>query len=86
MDIDNGIDRLGARLREARIAQGFTQKRLAQLLDVREKDVSRWESGEHAPSTPRLARLAVALGVSADWLLGIEGPRPRSNGDVPPVV
>lgn len=60
---------LGENIKKARKAAGVTQKQLAERMGVYQKDVSRWENGEHAPSIELLAGICKALRVSADTLL-----------------
>lgn len=60
---------LGENIKKARKAAGVTQKQLAERMGVYQKDVSRWENGEHAPSIELLAGICKALKVSADTLL-----------------
>ena len=55
----------------ARKARGLTQQALADLLDVEQPTVQRWEAGAQGPKTiDLLVRLCDALDVSADALLG----------------
>ena len=46
---------LGEKLKKARKTAGVTQKELAEQLDVYQKDISRWETGERVPSAIALA-------------------------------
>jgi transcriptional regulator with XRE-family HTH domain len=53
----------GDRLRQARLAAGFTREGLAQRAGVRSADrVRDWEGGAHAPQARYVPRLAAALG------------------------
>jgi transcriptional regulator with XRE-family HTH domain len=63
---------LPARIRRARKDRGLTQVTLAASLGTSQGVVSAWETGERTPTVEGLASLATTLGVSADWLLGIE--------------
>ncbi len=49
--------------------KGFTQKELAQMLDVTDKAVSRWETAKNYPDIEILEKLATALEVSISELL-----------------
>ena len=62
----------GNRLKEARRARGLTQAELGRLVGVGKSAISQYEHGLRLPETAILVRLAGALGVSADWLLGLE--------------
>ena len=50
--------------------KGMTQKDLAELLNVTDKAVSKWERNLSYPDTGLLPRLAEILGVSVETLLG----------------
>jgi transcriptional regulator with XRE-family HTH domain len=56
------------RIKEARKALGWSQADLARRMFVTQPSVADWESGRKAPHTKNLARLAVLLGVSFEWL------------------
>ena len=56
------------RIKEARIALGWSQADLARRMFVTQPSVADWESGRKAPHTKNLARLAMLLGVSFEWL------------------
>lgn len=60
------------RLKELRLEQGWTQKRLAQALETTNSAVCDWEKGRSQPDLQMLARLAVVLDVSTDYLLGLQ--------------
>ena len=57
------------RLKFLRKQKGLTQQQLADLLNVSNKSVSRWESMGGYPDIELLAELAKALGVTVDELL-----------------
>jgi transcriptional regulator with XRE-family HTH domain len=58
------------RLREWRLKRGLTQEDLARKADVPTISVSHFETGHRFPNAESLRRLADALGVSTDYLLG----------------
>jgi transcriptional regulator with XRE-family HTH domain len=58
------------RLRKWRIKRGLTQEELARKADVPTISVSHFETGHRFPNAESLRRLADALGVSTDYLLG----------------
>lgn len=60
------------RLREARQAAGLGQQDIAAAAGISKTAYSSYETGRRQPDLSRLCRLAGALGVSADWLLGLE--------------
>ena len=57
------------RLKMARTNAGLTQSMLAQHLGCDVVQIARYESGKRRPEVHRLAKIAVHLGVRADWLL-----------------
>lgn len=59
------------KIRKARTEKGFTQKELAEKINVTQKDISRWENKERTPSLDSIKSLCEVLEVSADYLLGI---------------
>ena len=61
----------GERLRSAREKAEFTQNQLAEGAGITQGQVSAWERDRLTPvADERLVRLAQALGVSLDWLIG----------------
>ena len=62
----------GARIREARMRVGLTQREVSELLGVSGHAVWCWEAGKTKPSNDHLVELASCLEVSTDWLLGRE--------------
>jgi len=54
---------LGARIKELRKTRGFSQERLAEMVGVEPKHLSRIEVGSSYPSLSRLELIANALGV-----------------------
>lgn len=61
---------LARRLTEARLRCGWTQRELSIAADVFEVRVGDYERGNYIPRIDALIRLADALGVSIDWLVG----------------
>jgi transcriptional regulator with XRE-family HTH domain len=59
---------MGARIKEARQARGWSQQDLAERVRVSQPTIVHWEQGTHTPRNLALARLADALGVSRQWL------------------
>lgn len=62
----------GNRLRKLRKDRKLTQQQLAELIGVKNSVISFYEVGERIPSPDILRKLAIALHVTADYLLGIE--------------
>lgn len=61
---------VGGRILAARHALGWTRPQLAERVCVTPQAIYRYEVGPHLPGARILGRLADALGVSADHLLG----------------
>ncbi len=64
---------LGDRIREARLARGFTQEALAKNFKVSRQSIVYWEKNQTRPFIDRFPRLAEVLGVDLHWLLTGEG-------------
>lgn len=62
----------GDRLRQLRKDRNLTQQQLAELIGVKNSVISFYEVGERIPSPEVLRKLALALHVTSDYLLGIE--------------
>ena len=62
----------GEKLRKLRTEKGLTQKQLASLIGVKNSVISFYELGDRIPSPEVIIKLASALHVSSDYLLGIE--------------
>lgn len=60
------------RLLLARRRRGMSQEALAEKAGLFKTDISKYERGQSQPTLPRLRRLIEALGVSADYLLGLK--------------
>ena len=58
-------------IKNARIAKHYTQKDLANLLNVKPATVSGWEVGRNEPSIDMLKKLSSILGFSFDELAGV---------------
>ncbi len=64
-------DRLDNRLRDARVAAGWTQAELAERVGVSRKTVNTVENSVFVPSTVLALKLARALGVSVEGLFSL---------------
>lgn len=66
------------RLKLARIEVNHTQESLAEFLGIDTRQIWRYENGETEPKADTVARIAGALNVSSDYLLGLtDDPTPR---------
>ena len=70
MNSEQSRKKFRERLREWRLKRGLTQEELARKADVPTIGVSHFETGHRFPNAASLRRLADALGVSTDYLLG----------------
>jgi len=61
---------IGARIKEARVKVGLTQRRLSELVGVSPHAVWSWEAGKMKPTPEHLLELAYRCETSTDWLLG----------------
>ncbi len=62
----------GKRIQQLRKSYGWTQKELAEKLNVTDRSVSKWERGLNFPDMSMLEPLAKALDTTVVHLLGIE--------------
>lgn len=62
--------RFGERIKKARAAAGFSQRKLALLADYDQVSLSRAENGEITPRLGTIMRIAQALGLDVDSLIG----------------
>lgn len=60
---------IGDNMRKVRKAAGVSQVDLADRLQVHQKDISRWESGVHAPTLEMFVKICRELNASADEIL-----------------
>jgi transcriptional regulator with XRE-family HTH domain len=58
---------VGIRIKQARVAKGWTQTELAKQLDVQRSSVVRWESGISVPQC--VPKIAALLGQPAAWFM-----------------
>lgn len=66
------MDKFCKRLRELRLEKGLTIKELAEILQVKDSTISRWENGLMLPNAYYLGDIAQFFDVTADYLLGLE--------------
>lgn len=59
----------GKRLKELRKQKGWTQKELANQLDIRYSHLNKYENGMHVPPLEKLIQLADIFDVSLDYLV-----------------
>ena len=72
---------IGRNLRELRESQGMTQVELAEKLNIKQALVSAYELGTVRMHGALIAAFAMALGASADDILGIDKRRKAAPSD-----
>ncbi|MFC4401544.1 helix-turn-helix transcriptional regulator [Gracilibacillus xinjiangensis] len=60
---------LSLKLKEYREQRGITQEELAELLDVSDKSISKWELGNGYPSKKNMMKISALLDVSLEVLM-----------------
>lgn len=63
---------LGEHIKEARLRAHLSQEKVAELIGVSRQAVTKWESGQSAPNTENLFKLAEILGTTVDLLIAPE--------------
>lgn len=63
---------LGKRIKELRVAFGWSQVELAKRLNIAKQTVSNWENENIQPSIEMLVRLVKLFNVTSDYLLGLD--------------
>lgn len=59
-------------LKELRMEKGLSQQELAQIFNVTQSTVAKWESGDREPNFSILIELTNYFEVSTDMLLGLK--------------
>lgn len=62
---------IGENIKKARAQAKLTQGQLAEMVQVNQKDISRWENGDRTPNIFFIKKICEATGVSADTILEI---------------
>ena len=74
---------LGMRLRQLRMAKGFTQVELAQAIGSSQRMITYYERHDGIPAAPVVLKLAEVLGVTPEEILGIRSGRRAATPDSP---
>lgn len=64
--------KLGARIKELRKQKGFSQERLAEMIDISQNSLSKIEIGENFLSADTLEKLLQALNINVQQLFDFE--------------
>jgi len=70
------MDSLGQRITSYRTKAGLSQRALAEAIDVSASLVNHYEKDKRNPTPHTLIKIATALNVTSDKLLGLEEVRP----------
>ena len=79
--IDLGSETIGQRIARLRKERGYTQQELAKKMGIVRVLVSDYEKGRIRPHPEMVARFALALGITADELIGL---KPSKSNDKEP--
>lgn len=71
--------KLEEKLISLRKEKGLSQMKLAEMMNVSRQAISRWEVGTAVPSTDNLKFLGNLYGVSLEYLLHDDAPKPNQN-------
>lgn len=63
------INTSGNKVKDMRIANGLTQRQLADKIGVTQNELSRWESGKVTPKIDKIKLISITLGCSIDDLI-----------------
>ena len=72
------------RLREARLARGLSQAKVAEALGVSRQAIYNYEKGHHVITPGNLFKLAEFFGRPIEWFYGIEGKETIQVGSQEP--
>ena len=70
VNMDQQLQEIGLRLKQARLAKNLSQPQLAEAADISVSFLSNLENGRQAMNIKTFSSLLDILNVSADWLLG----------------
>lgn len=62
---------LGERLRDLRKSRGYSRRELAELIQIGEANIQRYEAGESDAISENVLKIARHFNVSTDYLLGV---------------
>ena len=74
---------VGENIRRIRECQRLSQEELAELAGIHRVTLARYESGKVDPGAQQIGRIAEALGVTVDALMGIEKKNPDDTDAQP---
>ena len=77
---------MGEFIAERRKEKGLTQRELAQMLNITDKAVSKWERNLACPDINTLPKLADILGASVEELLNVQPTEKPKNHEIEKVI
>lgn len=83
MDVPN--EKTARRIKELRTKKGLSQAQLAKILNIDRSTVNKYESGQSRPIR-YINKLADLFGVSADYILGLDGESKKEQNPPPKSV
>ena len=82
MSNNKASEKFQKRLKTARALRQWNQNELAEKANLPSSSIAHFEIGSRKPSFDNLRRLAIALEVTTDYLLGrVESPEMSESGD-----
>ena len=80
---DDDTVKIGALIKEKRQQKGLTMKRLADMVEVSEGTISRWESGDiQNIKRSKIEKLSNILDISIYTIMGWKNPDDGENSDI----
>ncbi len=67
------VETFSQKLAQARKDAGYTQRQIAELLNMKQATLASYETGRTQPDIETLGKLADFYAVSVDWLMGTKG-------------
>lgn len=74
---------VGETIKELRKKKGLNQDQLAEMANLNRVTIAKYESGKIEPGAQALARIADALEVSVDEIMGREKPEEEATQEAP---
>jgi transcriptional regulator with XRE-family HTH domain len=82
----NGSEKIGNLLKKLRSEKGLTQEQLAEILNVSNRTVSRWETGSNMPDISLLVEIADFYDISIPEIINGERKSEKMNEEVKEVA
>lgn len=66
------IEKIGERIKKLRIENRLSQKELAEIINTKEKNISKWETGRTKPTSDKIMEIAKHFKVDVNYLYGFD--------------